>query len=194
MPALVSKKNRMKKKKTSLSFVDPLCSTCDALSSSLADLPASGAVDALNEDCRSCCTPDENIDDEENGAFDSSSSSSTTAAAAAAHSAILEVSRQLLRNHRHVEEFIKHRLKSFEGRVKVRDRFGAKPRIFLLDAKGKRIKVAGDGDEAAAVRVDHWKTEDIEGFLRERLVDVSAEEKTKGGKKKNKGGGTSTAK
>lgn len=174
-------------------FVDPLCSTCDALSSALAGLPSSSAsgVDALNDDCRSCCTPD---DDEGEDTSSISSSPSSSSSTAAAHSAILEVSRQLLRNHRHVEEFIKHKLKGFEGRVKVRDRFGARPRIFLLDAKGKRL------NSGEPVRVDHWKTEDIESFLRERLVpdaaEVDAEKEAKGKKrdKKNKGGGTSTAK
>lgn len=193
-------------------FVDPLCSTCDALSSALADLPSISSssssssssrlyavVDEFNDDCRSCCTPDADADDGASAAAaaddadDDASSSSSSSSSTAAHSAILEVSRQTLRNFRHVEEFIKHKLKGFEGRVKVRDRFGARPRIFLLDGKGKRL------NSEEPVRVDHWKTEDIESFLRERLVAVAEEKKNEKKEKKKKkggggGGGTSTAK
>ena len=94
-----------------------------------------------------------------------------------ATSAILEVCRSRLRAHRHVDEFVKHKLKLFGGQVKLRDRYGSPPRIYFLDARGKRVSASGGGSgggsgaAASPVRVDHWRTEDIESFLRERLVE-----------------------
>lgn len=102
-----------------------------------------------------------------------------------ASSAILEVCRSRLRAHRHVDEFVKHKLKLFKGQVKLRDRYNSPPRIYFLDAKGKRLPPAsgsggggngggggsGGGGASSPVRIDHWRTEDIESFLRERLVE-----------------------
>lgn len=162
-------------------FPDPLCSTCDALASALSSaVPGSSSVNsALDADCRSCCTPDED-GTSATGASDDALLSAAASASAfdssspKASSAILEVCRSRLRAHRHVDEFVKHKISGFKGQVRLRDRYNSPPRIYFLDAKGKRMR----GGEP--VRVDHWKTEDIESFLKERLADVSGKEKKKG--------------
>lgn len=158
-----------------LRFPDPLCSTCDALASALSEAApsdsSSKSASALDEDCRSCCTPD----DEGDGSSSSSAASfASDSSLPKASSAILEVCRSRLRAHRHVDEFVKHKLKLFGGQVKLRDRYGSPPRIYFLDARGKRVSASGTGGGSGAaspVRVDHWRTEDIESFLRERLVE-----------------------
>jgi len=92
------------------------------------------------------------------------------------------VCRSRLRAHRHVDEFVRSKLAAFKGQVKLRDRYSAPPRIYFLDAKGKRTSGTGGGGGgenggsggsggASPVRIDHWRTEDIESFLRERLSD-----------------------
>ena len=153
--------NDGKKKKLSLRFPDPLCSTCDALASAL--LPTDES--ALDADCRSCCTPED--DERDSDASSLSSSSSSSKKSKPASSAVLEVCRSRLRSYRHVDEFVKHKLPLFKGQVKLKDRYNSPPRIHFLDARGKRVE-SGGGNGGGA-RVDHWRTEDIESFLRERL-------------------------
>ena len=160
-----------------LSFPDPLCSTCDALASALSEVPSGSSKSALDADCRSCCTPDDGDGASSSSSAASSAASSDSSPLTKASSAILEVCRSRLRAHRHVDEFVKHKLKLFKGQVKLRDRYNSPPRIYFLDAKGKRLPASGDGGSgsggggASPVRVDHWRTEDIESFLRERLVE-----------------------
>jgi len=173
------------KKKTS--FVDPLCSTCDALASALSEASASGSGrsnGAFDVDCRSCCTPGDGDDGATSLASSSSaalsSSSSSSSSPKKPSSAVLEVCRSRLRSHRHVDEFIKHKLTLFGGQVRLRDRYNSPPRIHFLDAGGKRVTSGGSGgggggsEGGGGVRIDHWRTEDIESFLRERLAEKRA--------------------
>lgn len=63
----------------------------------------------------------------------------------------------------HVEAFVKKKAKGFQG-LRVVDQWGAPPRIVLSDGKSQE-----------SVRVDGWKTEQIEEFLRNKLVVVGDE-------------------
>jgi hypothetical protein len=64
--------------------------------------------------------------------------------------------------------------------VRLRDRYNSPPRIHFLDAGGKRVASGGSGgggggsEGGGGVRIDHWRTEDIESFLRERLAEKRA--------------------
>lgn len=57
-----------------------------------------------------------------------------------------------------MEGFVKRKAAVFKG-LRVEDRWGAPPRIILRDGKVQE-----------SVRIDGWKTEQIEEFLKNKLV------------------------
>ena len=90
-----------------LRFSDPLCSTCDALDSALSEASPSDSSNsssksaaALDEECRSCCTPDDVEGDGDDVFSSSSAAAASDSSLPKATSAILEVCRSRLRAHR----------------------------------------------------------------------------------------------
>lgn len=93
----------------------------------------------LTRECLECCT-------------EQATSDKTYA------SAVLEVCFFHLSSTPHVEGFVKkHKAKPVDG-LRVVDRWGAPPRIILTDGKSQE-----------SVRIDGWKTEQIEEFLKNKL-------------------------
>lgn len=73
-------------------------------------------------------------------------------------SAVLEVCKHRLREFPHVETFIKERIDDYPS-IKVKYYFGAPPRLSLKS-----------GSNAEYIRIDYWKTEHIEEYLKDKLL------------------------
>lgn len=73
-------------------------------------------------------------------------------------SAVLEVCSHRLREFPHVETFLKERISSYPN-MQVKYHFGAPPRL--------RLKA---GTQSETIRIDHWKTEHIEEYLKDKLL------------------------
>ena len=57
----------------------------------------------------------------------------------------------------HIEEFVDKKVANYDN-VDVRFRLGASPKLHLLSE-----------DQRDTIRIDHWKTEEIEEYLRNKL-------------------------
>ncbi|KAK9915637.1 hypothetical protein WJX75_001843 [Coccomyxa subellipsoidea] len=100
----------------------------------------------LVDDCQRCCTPESDLG---SGKF---------------LSAVLEVCKHRLREFPTVEHFVNDKAEDFDS-LEVRYRFGSSPRLILNGENGKK----------ETLRIDKWKTELIEEFLRDKLPANTAE-------------------
>ena len=64
----------------------------------------------------------------------------------------------LCREFPHVETFLKERISSYPN-MQVKYHFGAPPRL--------KLKA---GAKSETIRIDHWKTEHIEEYLKDKLL------------------------
>ncbi|GMH32792.1 hypothetical protein BSKO_00626 [Bryopsis sp. KO-2023] len=94
----------------------------------------------LVADCRKCCTHERSRDDTEKFS-----------------TAVLEVCQWNIGGFPHIKGFVSDKADDFPG-LSVRFKLGAAPRL-ILSSKDKKEKI----------RIDHWKTEDIEEYLKARL-------------------------
>lgn len=101
----------------------------------------------LEEDCRRCCAPD--AEDISKQKF---------------HSAVLEVCMRQVRWFPSVLEFIEEKAPDFPA-LKVKYRANMQPRLVTRNERG---------DEQETIRIDTWKTEQIEEFLRAKLHPAAA--------------------
>ena len=59
-----------------------------------------------------------------------------------------------------METFVNEKAKDFHPQLKVADRFGVAPRLLMRRPNGSK----------EVIRIDGWKTEHIEEFLRDKLL------------------------
>ncbi|KAJ7538399.1 hypothetical protein O6H91_11G046300 [Diphasiastrum complanatum] len=96
----------------------------------------------LESDCRKCCAQE--LQDSISKTYSG---------------AILEVCMRKLVFYRNVEAFIEKSLAQFPL-VDVNYRFGSSPKLIMKDERG---------NEKESIRIDNWKTEHIEQFLKEKV-------------------------
>ncbi|CAI7762803.1 unnamed protein product [Closterium sp. NIES-53] len=100
----------------------------------------------LEAECRSCCVTDEDTSAQQYA------------------SAVLEVCMRRVQWMPVVAEFIETKAPSFPN-LQVRYRINALPKLIMKDAEGKNADV---------IRIENWKMEHIEQFLKEKLTDATA--------------------
>ncbi|CAM6026723.1 unnamed protein product [Sphagnum balticum] len=98
----------------------------------------------LETDCRKCCTPE---------AEDAISKVMYARA-------LLEICMRKLAFYPDVQTFIDDRLKQFWEVVDVQYRYGSPPKLILKDE---------NGNHKETIRIDNWKTDQIEQFLVEKV-------------------------
>ncbi|DBB00154.1 hypothetical protein WJX77_004426 [Trebouxia sp. C0004] len=76
-------------------------------------------------------------------------------------SGVLEVCKHRLREFPHVETFVRERSESYPS-IKVKYYFGAPPRLNFKS-----------GSSSESIRIDHWKTENIEEYLKDKLLPAT---------------------
>ncbi|KAA6422696.1 MAG: hypothetical protein FRX49_07232 [Trebouxia sp. A1-2] len=76
-------------------------------------------------------------------------------------SGVLEVCKHRLREFPHVETFVRERSESYPN-IKVKYYFGSPPRLNLKS-----------GSSSESIRIDHWKTEHIEEYLKDKLLSAT---------------------
>lgn len=94
----------------------------------------------LVAECRACCVHD-----------------SSTPTKEKYKRAVLEVCQFNIGATPHIEEFVEKKLKEYPN-LQVRYKIGAHPRLHLSSR-----------DRQETIRIDHWKTEEIEEYLKDRL-------------------------
>ena len=65
----------------------------------------------------------------------------------------------------HVETFVKEKTEKYSPRLTVRDRLGVAPRLLMRRAAGSK----------EVIRIDGWKTEQIEEYLDNKLATAPAQ-------------------
>lgn len=60
----------------------------------------------------------------------------------------------------HIETFVKDKVDNFQ-KVKLRYKYGSAPKLLLKKDK-----------QTDTIRIDNWKTEQIEDFLKDKLVQA----------------------
>ena len=146
--------------------------------------------DGLFSDCKACCVKDD-------------------AKAQKYARATLEICPSRKAGLPQIADFIDKRAKAFGPRLRVREAYGAYPRLVLTGGgggSGSGGGGGGGGQERVSIRIDQWKAAHIEEYLRDRLLlPEAADDKSGGGgsggssgsgggkKKKKKGSGDKPA-
>lgn len=102
----------------------------------------------LEADCRKCC------------AEESENALSKMKYAGA----VLEICMRKVMFYPNIQTFIDDKLSQFPD-VDVQFRFGAPPKLIMNDESG---------NQKESIRIDNWKTEQIEQFLREKVISKSS--------------------
>lgn len=102
----------------------------------------------LEADCRKCCA------EESENAFSKMKYAG----------AVLEICLRKVMFYPNVQTFIDDKLIEFPE-VDMQYRFGAPPKLIMKDEKGNHKE---------SIRIDNWKTDQIEQFLKEKVVSKSS--------------------
>ncbi|KAG0586037.1 hypothetical protein KC19_2G058700 [Ceratodon purpureus] len=102
----------------------------------------------LEADCRKCCAEE----------FENDLSKMKYARA------VLEICLRKVMFYPNIQTFIDEKLSDFPE-VSVKYRFGAPPKLIMKDEKGSQKE---------SIRIDNWKTEQIEQFLKQKVISEAS--------------------